>query len=172
MKPLKELKTVAGKIAGVDLDVTLDINSENEVGAVAEAISKTVDRLKDYIRYIDEITLVLGEVAAGNLRFELKQDYVGEFQKVKLALLDLSERLTGTLNHIDSASLEVSGGADQIAKATVSLADGATNQAAAIQQPQASVTDITEHVDSNTAFVDNAVESVSGMNQELSLIHI
>lgn len=43
VKPLKELKTVAGKIAGVDLDVTLDINSENEVGAVAEAISKTVD---------------------------------------------------------------------------------------------------------------------------------
>lgn len=167
VKPLKELKTVAGKIAGGDLDVTLDINSEDEVGAVAEAISKTVDRLKDYIRYIDEITLVLGEVAAGNLHFELKQDYVGEFQKVKLALLDLSERLTGTLNHIDSASLAVSGSADQIAKAAVSLADGATNQAAAIQQLQASVTDIAEHVDSNTAFVDNAMESVSDMNQEL-----
>lgn len=167
VKPLKELKTVAGKIAEGDLDVALDINSEDEVGAVADAISKTVDRLKDYIKYIDEITLVLGEVAAGNLRFELKQDYVGEFQKVKLALLDLSERLTGTLNHIDSASVEVSGGADQIAKAAVSLADGATNQAAAIEQLQASVTDIASHVDSNTAFVDKAMESVTGMNTEL-----
>ena len=167
VKPLKELEEVAGKIAEGDLDVTLDITSEDEVGAVAGAINKTVIRLKDYIKYIDEITLVLGEVASGNLRFELKQDYVGEFQKVKSALLDLSERLITTLKNIDDASIEVSGGADQIAKAAVSLAEGATNQAAAIQELQASVTEIAGQVDSNAEYVENVMYRVTDMHKEL-----
>lgn len=167
VKPLKELEVAAGEIAEGDLDITLDITSKDEVGAVADAIGKTVIRLKDYIKYIDEITLVLGEVAEGNLRFELKQDYVGEFQKVKNALLDLSKRLTNTLHHIDSASTEVSGGADQIAKAAISLAEGATSQAAAIQQLQASVTEIAGQVDSNAEYVEGAMHRVTDMNKEL-----
>lgn len=167
VKPLKELEEVAGKIAEGDLDVTLDIHSEDEVGAVAGAISKTVLRLKDYIKYIDEITLVLGEVAEGNLRFTLKQDYVGEFQKVKNALEDLSKRLTNTLHHIDDTSIQVSGGADQIAKAAIALAEGATSQAAAIQELQASVTEIAEQVDSNAKYVESVMHRVTDMNTEL-----
>lgn len=167
VKPLKELEEVAGKIAEGDLDVTLDIVSEDEVGAVAGAISKTVLRLKDYIKYIDEITLVLGEVAEGNLRFTLKQDYVGEFQKVKNALEDLSKRLTKTLHHIDDTSIQVSGGADQIAKAAIALAEGATSQAAAIQELQASVTEIAEQVDSNAEYVESVMHRVTDMNTEL-----
>lgn len=167
VKPLKELEEVAGKIAEGDLDVMLDITSEDEVGAVADAISKTVIRLKDYIKYIDEITLVLGEVAEGNLRFEVKQEYVGEFHKVKVALQDLSKRLTNTLNNIDTASIEVSGGAEQIAKAAISLAEGATNQAAAIQQLQASITEIAGQVDSNAEYVESVMHRVTDMNKEL-----
>lgn len=167
VKPLKELEAAAGEIAEGDLDITLDITSKDEVGAVADAIGKTVIRLKDYIKYIDEITLVLGEVAQGNLRFELNQDYVGEFQKVKNALLDLSKRLTTTLHHIDNASIEVSGGAEQIAKAATSLAEGATSQAAAIQQLQASITEIAGQVDSNAKYVEGAMHRVTDMNKEL-----
>lgn len=167
VRPLKELEVVAGEIAEGDLDITLDITSEDEVGAVADAIRKTVIRLKEYIKYIDEITEVLNQVAEGNLRFELKQDYVGEFQKVKNALEDLKKRLTITLNNIDDASMQVSGGADQIAKAAISLAEGATSQAAAMQELQASITEIAEQVDSNAKYVDDAMHRVTDMNQEL-----
>jgi len=167
VKPLKELEEVAGEIAEGDLDVVLDITSKDEVGAVADALRKTVVRLKDYIKYIDEITLVLGEVADGNLRFELKQDYVGEFQKVKNALEDLSKRLTQTLHHIDDASIQVSGGAEQISKAAVALAEGATSQAAAMQELQASVTEIAGQVDSNAENVESVMNQVTDMNKDL-----
>lgn len=167
VKPLKKLEDVAEKIADGNLDIEVKAESEDEVGAVADAIRKTVVRLKEYIGYIDEITEVLGAVAAGNLRFELKQEYAGEFKKVKIALEQLSEHLTATLHSIDDASVQVSGGADQIATGAQSLADGATSQAAAIQQLQASVTEIASQVSSNTQFADDAKHRVTDMSEEL-----
>ncbi len=165
--PLKNLEVAAEEIAEGDLDINIDVNSEDEVGKVASALSKTVDRLKEYIKYIDEVTEVLNEIAGGNLKFELKQAYMGEFQKVKLGLEDLSKRLTDTLQNIDEASVQVSGGAEQISTGAMSLADGATSQAAGIQQLQASVTEISTQVSSTAKFADDAKKSVIDMNREI-----
>ena len=167
VKPLKGLEEAAGKIAEGDLNVEVNIASKDEVGAVAAALDKTVVRLKDYIKYIDEITEVLNEVADGNLRFELKQEYVGEFHKVKISLENLSSRLTATLYNIEEASKQVSGGSEQIATGAQSLAEGATSQAAAIQQLQASVTDIASQVNSTAEFAENARQRMTDMGQEL-----
>lgn len=167
VKPLKQLEMAAGSIAEGNLDVEIRAATDDEVGAVAHALQKTVVRLKDYMVYIDEITDVLKEIAGGNLRFELKQEYAGEFSKVKDGLEEVSARLTSTLQNIEDASNQVSGGADQIATAAQSLAEGATSQAAAIQELQASVTDIAEKVTANAEYVDDARDRMTDMNQEL-----
>lgn len=168
VNPLQRLEEAAEMIAVGNLDVEVNTDSQDEVGKVASALAKTVDRLKDYIAYIDEVTEVLNEIAGGNLKFELKQAYVGEFQKVKVGLEDLSERLTNTLQSINEASVQVSGGADQIANGAQSLADGATSQAAGIQQLQASVTEISSQVSSTAKFADEAKKSVTDMDMEIA----
>ncbi len=167
VKPLKSLEKAAGKIAEGDLDVEVDLSSKDEVGAVAAALNKTVVRLKDYIKYIDEITEVLNEVAGGNLCFELKQEYAGEFQKIKSGLENLSSRLTTTLYNIEEASQQVSGGSEQIATGAQSLAEGATSQAAAIQQLQASITEIASQVNSTAKFAEDARQRMTDMGQEI-----
>lgn len=168
VKPLKNLETAAEMIGDGNLEVELAANTNDEVGAVAGALGKTVTRLKDYINYINEITEVLNSVAEGNLRFELKQTYKGEFQKVKVGLEQMSERLTSTLHNIDEASTQVSGGAEQIANGAQSLADGAASQSSAIQELQNTVTEISSQVSSNVAYTDHAMQSVKDMDQELS----
>ncbi len=168
VRPLQGLETAATHIANGDLNIELQIQTRDEVGAVAEALQKTVVRLKHYIDYIDEITAVLHEIAGGNLRFELKQEYVGEFGKVKTGLEELSKRLALTLHNIGEASSQVSGGSEQIATGAQSLAEGASSQAAAIQQLQASITEIAEQVNTNTSYVDAARERVVEMDRELN----
>ena len=55
-----------------NLDVSLDVSSENEIGELADSIQKTVNRLKEYINYIDEIAYVLNRLSDGKLKFTLK----------------------------------------------------------------------------------------------------
>ncbi len=167
VEPILQLNLVAEKIADGELDVELDVSSKDEIGQVAASIDKTVVRLKDYINYIDEIAEILGEIAEGNLRYTLKQDYAGEFSKIKTALLNIEQTLTGTINGINNTALQVSGGADQIAQAAQSLADGATNQASAVEELVASVVNISEQVRGYAGYAQNAAQSAGRVKQNI-----
>lgn len=156
VQPILQLRDVADQIAQGELDVELDVSAKDEIGQVAAAIDKTVVRLKDYIKYIDEIADVLDEIAGGNLAFTLKQDYAGEFSKIKAALENIEQTLTGTIEGINNTAVQVSGGADQIAQAAQSLAEGATNQASAVEELLATVTTIAEQVRGYAGYAQDA----------------
>ena len=149
VKPLSELNGAAMKLAEGDLEVELDVTSEDEVGELGQSIKKTVARLKEYIDYIDEISAVLTEMANGKLAIELKYAYVGEFQKVKEALIHISESINEVMHNIKDSSEQVSVGSDDLAKAAQGLAEGAESQAAAIEELVATAVTVADQVEEN-----------------------
>ena len=149
-KPIVALNDVAQELAEGNLDVTLDIVSENEIGELADSIQKTVDRLKEYINYIDEISSVLDRLADGKLKFTLKYDYAGEFAKVKTALLHISGSFEQMIEDIIDSSTQVSIGADELSKAAQNIAEGAMTQAASVQELVATTESVSQQVEENT----------------------
>lgn len=149
-KPIVALNDVAQELAEGNLDVTLDIASENEIGELADSIQKTVDRLKEYINYIDEISSVLDRLADGKLKFTLKYDYAGEFAKVKTALLHISGSFEQMIEDIIDSSTQVSIGADELSKAAQNIAEGAMTQAASVQELVATTESVSQQVEENT----------------------
>ena len=148
-KPIVALN-VAQELAEGNLDVILDIASENEIGELADSIQKTVDRLKEYINYIDEISSVLDRLADGKLKFTLKYDYAGEFAKVKTALLHISGSFEQMIEDIIDSSTQVSIGADELSKAAQNIAEGAMTQAASVQELVATTDSVSQQVEENT----------------------
>ena len=124
----------------------LEITSEDEIGELGESIKKTVARLKEYIVYIDETSEVLARIADGQLSIELKNDYVGEFQKIKDALLNISDSMTDVMKNIGESSKQVSVGASELADASQMLAEGAQTQAVSVQELANTTTTVTEQV--------------------------
>ena len=149
-KPIVALNDVAQELAEGNLDVTLDIVSENEIGELADSIQKTVDRLKEYINYIDEISSVLDRLADGKLKFTLKYDYAGEFAKVKTALLHISGSFEQMIEDIIDSSTQVSIGAEELSKAAQNIAEGAMTQAASVQELVATTESVSQQVEENT----------------------
>lgn len=145
-KPIMDLNHTAQQLAAGDLDVQLEITAEDEIGELGESIGKTVDRLKEYIVYIDETAEVLAQIADGKLTIELKNDYVGEFQKIKNALLNISESMNEVMKHIGETSGQVSIGASELADASQMIAEGAQTQAASVQQLAATTTEVADKV--------------------------
>ncbi|MCI5873526.1 MAG: methyl-accepting chemotaxis protein [Clostridiales bacterium] len=148
-KPIMELNGTAQRLAEGNLDVELQIESEDEVGELGNSINETVVRLKEYIAYIDEISEVLARMAEGKLTIDLKNDYVGEFQKVKHALINISTSMNEVMEGISDSACQVSAGADDLAKAAQGLAEGTGTQAAAVEELVATTTSITEQVEEN-----------------------
>ena len=146
-QPILQLNATAQKLAEGDLDVELVVTTEDEIGELGNSFGKTVDRLKVYIDYIDEISEMLARMADGKLHIELTHDYVGEFQKVKQALLNISASLKEVMQGMNYSANEVSSGADDLAKAAQGLAEVATTQAAAVEQLLATTTTVVEQVE-------------------------
>lgn len=169
VRPIHQLHKVADRIAQGDLEVDLHVDSDDEIGEVAVSIGRTVDRLKDYMQYIDEISEVLGEIAEGNLLYTLKYDYAGEFGKIKEALERISQTLTGTLKGINSSADQVTGGAGQIAQAAQALAEGATSQAASVDELLVTVKNIADQVRDNAEFARKAADRADEVKNNIEV---
>lgn len=166
-RPLKRLNNVAGKLAEGELDVQVDITGSDEVGALARNTASIVQRLKKYIDYIDEVTQVLYQIGKGNLVFTLRHDYVGEFAKIKRALLDVQSTLTQTLSSIAQSADQVNIGAEQIASSAQALAQGATEQASSVQELSATVQDLSEQVSQEAKHAVEAGQYLERVNEEV-----
>lgn len=141
-KPLKRLNVAVGKLADGELDVTVDARGRDEVAEVGANVARIVERLKEYILYINEVSVVLNQIGAGNLVFTLQQEYVGEFSKIKEALLHIRSTLTQTLSTIAQSAAQVNAGSDQIASGAQALAQGATEQASSVQELSTAVQEL------------------------------
>lgn len=168
-KPIIGLNNVAQKLADGDLDVEMNISSDNEIGGLAESIQKTVDRLKVYINYIDEISGILNRLAEGKLKFTLKYDYEGDFSRVRDAMLNISESLQSMMENIIQSSGQVSAGADDLAKAAQNIAEGASSQAVSLQELVATSDSVTEKVRENAEDAQTAADETVKVTEMMKL---
>lgn len=155
-KPIKNITNITNKLAKGELDVNMDVKSDDEIGVLADSIESLTLRLKSYINYIEESVEVLHDLAEGNLSMDLKHDYEGEFAKLKKALLHVSETLTDTIGRIKDSSASISMNAEQVSNGAQTLAQGTTEQASAIEELSAEVNEIYHTIAHNAEYAENA----------------
>ncbi|MBU5427694.1 methyl-accepting chemotaxis protein [Tissierella pigra] len=165
--PIKELTNTANLIAEGNLDVSADVSSKDEIGQMGEAINKTVVQLRRYIAYIKEITFTLENMSQGDMRIHLEEDYIGDFESIKLAFMNLSTSLNHTLRTIDIAAEQVSAGSIQVSDGAQALASGATEQAASIEELSASIEQVAEEAVENTSNVAAAAKYIEEVGEKV-----
>ena len=143
-KPITDITNITNKLAEGELDVNIDINSDDEIGVLANSIRKLTERLKLYIIYIDESVGVIDKMAEGHLNMELKNDYAGEFAKLKKSLLNMSNTLKDAIGKIQQSSIAINMNAEQVSTGAQTLAQGTTEQASAIEDYQQKSTKFTQ----------------------------
>ncbi len=132
-RPVAELSRAATRIAEGDLNQEIHYQSKDELGVLADDFNRVTLRLRDYVRYIDEISRTLYEIAEGNLTFTLQNEYAGEFAKIKNSLEEISRALNGTMGQLRSASRDVAAGAEQVSSGAMTLSQGSSEQSAEVE---------------------------------------
>ncbi|MEG1027548.1 MAG: methyl-accepting chemotaxis protein, partial [Oscillospiraceae bacterium] len=167
--PLKNLTKTTDKLAAGDLDVSIDVRSKDEVGKLAQSMSVLVNRLKDYIAYINEISDLLEQIGNGNLNLTFVQSYDGDFKKVKDALIHSSDMLSYTLSECNVAAGQVTSGSEQVAVGAQALSQGATEQASSIEELSSTMEDISNKIKENAVKSNQASKYSNEAAQEVIL---
>lgn len=162
-RPVRELSRVATRIAEGDLDQVIHYRSRDELGVLADNFNQVTVRLREYIKYINEISDTLREIAKGNLAFTLESEYAGEFAKIKRSFGEISVELNGIMGQLSSSSRDIAAGAGQVSNSAVSLSQGSTEQAAEIEALARNIMGVSENVEQ----VSQEAQKASDISREV-----
>ncbi|MDE6926772.1 MAG: MCP four helix bundle domain-containing protein [Acetatifactor sp.] len=141
--PLKKLGERLKTFAEGDLSSPFPIIETGDEVEIMERDASEMAKHLDVI--IFDIGEVLGEMAAGNyaVRSKAAEKYTGDFARLYESMRGLRDQMQKTLIAIGEASNQVNAGAGDLATASQCLAEGATDQAQAVQELHATISDIT-----------------------------
>ena len=166
-RPILSLTKSVKKLSEGSLDEEIKVRSKNEIGALAKGLRQLVGQLKVYRLYIQEITDSLNEMQDGNLDIRLKNEYTGEFTKIKVALLDLSDKLTGLIGNIRISSDQVSSSAENVSAGAQNLTRGSMEQASSIEELSATINDISDRIRKNAENAAKANQAAATGQEEI-----
>lgn len=156
-RPMDMLSAAAREIADGKTDVVLKKFRNDEFGELVDDFQKIIDTIK----YQAEIA---GQITVGNLDIDVKvkgdQDVLGN------AFDSIVRENNQMLSGIRESSIQLSMGAEQVSDASQALAQGSTEQASAIEEVTASITEIAERTKRNAEEANQANDSVNTMKSE------
>ena len=149
-KGLEQISTAAEKMANGDFEVEFAYPYKDEISKTGESLTALASNTKTVI---DDIGVVLEEVADGNLNVNVSDEaiYTGVFERILVSLKSFLAQLNGTLVQINTASGQVASGSEQVSGGAQALSQGATEQASSIEELSATINLISEMIVANAS---------------------
>lgn len=162
---LAQMSKVAQSIAIGDVNVELQKKSNDEFGHLIDEFTEVVSTSKSQ-------ALIMEQVADGNLTVDVQPR--SDKDVLNIALQKLVSRNHTALSNINDAATQVLSGASQVESISEALAQGSTEQASAIEEITASITDIAEKTKQNASeatkaaeLVEDAIKNVNKGNEQM-----
>ena len=139
-------------------DVTSEFPEVTSNDEISDMLVEATDMAEKLGLIVHDIAYLCDEMAAGNfrLRTTCEEAYVGEFNKILMAIRKMNRNMSSALREVGDAAEQVSAGSDNLAQASQDLAEGATDQAASVQEMQATMDTISEGIHESAEKMDSA----------------
>jgi len=173
-EPIYELQDAMKKLKQGDFNIELTYEGDDEYSELGTDILAACNQMHIIVTDTRE---VLEKMANGNFKVSssAKESYVGDFAAQLEAMRTLKYTLSDTIRQIQTATSQVMIGSEQLAGSAQDLAEGATNQASAVEELTATVTNVTnisEESAKNASFAStsatNAAEDAKRSREEIN----
>ena len=154
--PLAKLSEAARKLAIGDIDVDCQKINNDDLGELMDDFAVMADGIRDQVRVADVI-------AKGDFTIDVKPRSDKDILGKSLKKLVMDENVT--LNSIKEAGSQITVGSEQVASASQALAQGATEQASALEQITASMHEVTQRTKDSATEAGEASNLVNNIKE-------
>lgn len=165
--PIRQITNGAARLEAGDLDIHIDIQSDDELGRLSQAFNHISATMNNYV---EDISGLLSQMADNNMDITMKQKYIGDFIPIQESIEKISHSLNDTLHQIVLSANEVSSSSENVSSGAQILSEGAAEQTTAIDQLAASIESLSKDVaaNANDARTANITVTEVGRNIEES----
>ena len=171
-EPLDELKQRLRTFAQGDLEAPFpEVDSQDEIADMVRVAKNMAIDLKTIISDSDKF---LGKMAEGDytVSSDMEDKYTGDFIGLLMAMRQMKTQMNDVMSHINEISSLVTAGSNNLAQASQEIAEGATNQSAAIEELQATFADITNGVEKTSEKLNDTYRIAQEYAEEADHSHI
>ena len=168
VRPIEKVQAGTAKLAKGELDVNVEVHSQNELGEMANDLNAAIAKIREYIEVIE---FGLDEVGKGNFAVRPTVEFQGDFVKIKDSIENITMSLSHTLGQINEGADQVAIGSEQLAMSAQTLAEGATSQAASVQELTATIENVASAAEDSAQKANESyqtAEKYAGVAQDSS----
>lgn len=144
--PIDEVAHVLDEVSNANFNVKIMGDYKGKFEEMKNAVNKTVSNISEYIV---DISGILNKMADQDLNITINKDYIGDFRTIKDSLVLITNTLNRLISEFSISAEQVSAGAKQISESSMTLAQGATEQATSIEELNGTITSIAKQTSEN-----------------------
>lgn len=144
---VEKLVKATNEIAVGNVDVTVEIDSEDEIGQLARDFNNMIHGIREQVKIVEAIEI--GDLTVKSIPRSDKDMMMLSLNKT----LDNLNHLLGSFN---SVAEQVNLGVQEVASSSLNIASGATEQAASVQELNSSIDEVLKDANENASHVGKA----------------
>ncbi len=148
------------------LEIDLGHHSEDELGDLVNTLEGSLGLIRGYV---NDINRVMEQLSDGSFNVNVTEPFIGDFRSIEQSIDSFTDKMSGALAQITQAEHRVSGNAEQLSSGSQALAQGATEQASAVEELFATLDDLSRNATQNVEAAASAQANARKAREQVTL---
>ncbi|NCE63259.1 hypothetical protein D1159_01365 [Pseudoflavonifractor sp. 524-17] len=166
VKPIIQIDQCSRPLQEGQLDLRFPPAGNDELGDLCNTLKNSMALINTYVT---DITHITDQLAHGNFDVHTSASYIGVFRSIEEAIDNLTSNLSTALGEIGQVERRISSDAEQLSNSSQALAQGATEQASAIEEMYAMLDDLSKGTEQNVKTAHNVQENARLTGERVTL---
>lgn len=148
------------------MKLELDYSANDEIGDLAHTLKHSIEQT---CQYIEDINHILTQLSAGNFNVSPAVPYIGDFESISISIDSFTRSLSRAMTNIRNVEQKVFGNARGLSDGSQRLAQGATEQASAVEELSATLADLSQSANQNLQMASDMQETAGRTGEQVNI---
>lgn len=148
------------------MKLELDYKVNDEIGDLSKTLKQSIEQT---CQYIEDINRIMRELSAGNFNVSTSVPFIGDFQSISDSIDSFTESLSMAISNIQKVEHEVFGYARSLSDGSQALAQGATEQASAVEELSTTLADLSRSANQNIKMASDMRDNAHLTGEQVDL---
>ncbi len=166
VKPILMITEKTRPLQEGHLKLDLDYDVNDEIGDLAKTLKESMEQIR---QYVEEINRMMEQLSTGDFNVVCSVPFIGDFYSIERSMESFTVSLSEAIANIHRAENNVFGHAEHLSGGAQLLAQGAIDQAAAVEELYATLDELSNSAKQNIETAANVKESAQMTREQVSL---
>lgn len=134
----------------------LDYKVNDEIGDLSKTLKHSIEQT---CLYIEDINRMMGQLSEGNFNVSASVPFIGDFSSISDSIDSFTSSLSSVIGNINRVEQKVFGHARTLSDGSQMLAQGAVEQASAVEELSSTLKDLSKSADQNIKMASDMRET-------------